>query len=94
MEQESLQDLFNVPLSEEAYDQFCELDIFLLQSLDLSNESDTWKYIWGIGIYPSKKCYKHLIGSQVMHPAFKWLWNSHCQSKHKVFYIGCCYKTD
>jgi hypothetical protein len=25
MEQESLQDLFNVPLSEEAYDQFCEL---------------------------------------------------------------------
>jgi hypothetical protein len=59
---------------------------FFLQSLDLTNEHDTWKYIWGSEFYSSKKCYNHLIGSQPVHLAFKWLWKSHCQSKNKVFY--------
>jgi hypothetical protein len=44
MEQESLQDIFHLPLSEEAYEQLCELDI-IMQSLQLTGEKDTWSYI-------------------------------------------------
>jgi hypothetical protein len=33
-----------------------------------------------------KKCYNLLIGSQPFHPTIKWVWKSHCQAKHKVFY--------
>jgi hypothetical protein len=84
-EHDSLQDLFNTPLSEEAYEQYCELDIFLQSSVQ-TNEADKWTYIWGNGNYSSKKCYNHLIGSQTVQPTIKWLWNSHCQAKRKVFY--------
>jgi hypothetical protein len=39
-EMSSLQELFQLPLSVEAFDQFCELDIFM-QSLQLSHREDT-----------------------------------------------------
>jgi hypothetical protein len=84
-EHEYLDELFNTPLSEEAFQQFCELQI-IVQSIDLNNNSDTWTYIWGSGNFSAKKCYNHLIGHQSVHPSFKWLWKSHCQAKHKVFY--------
>jgi hypothetical protein len=80
-----LQDLFNTPLLEEAYEHYCELDIYL-QSIVQTNEADKWTYIWRDGNYSSKKCYNHLLGSQTAHPTIKWLWNSRCQAKHKVFY--------
>jgi hypothetical protein len=50
MEQDNLQDIFHLPLSKEAYEQFCKLDI-ILQSLQLTGEKDTWSYIWGNGQY-------------------------------------------
>jgi hypothetical protein len=84
-EHDSMQDLFNTPLLEEAYEQYCELDIFL-QSIVQTNEADKWTYIWGNENYPSKKCYNHLLGPQTVHPTIKWLCNFHCQAKHKVFY--------
>jgi hypothetical protein len=68
MEQDHLQDLFHLPLSEEAYDQFNELDV-ILQSLQLTGENDSWSYIWGNGQYSSAKAYKHLLVAQV-HPAY------------------------
>jgi hypothetical protein len=33
----------------------------------------------------NKVC-KSLMGHTVVHPAFKWLWDSPCQLKHKVFF--------
>jgi hypothetical protein len=45
-EHEYLDELFNTPLSEEAFQQFCELQI-LVQSIDLNNNLDTCTYIWG-----------------------------------------------
>jgi hypothetical protein len=39
-EMSSLQEMFQLPLSVEAFDQFCELDIFM-QSLQLSHREDT-----------------------------------------------------
>jgi hypothetical protein len=85
--QDSLHDLFQVPLSEEAFIQFCELDIFLHPLRDNANP-DTWSYIWGSKIFSSQKAYKHLIGNNRVHPAFKWVWRSSCQQKHKLFFLA------
>jgi hypothetical protein len=81
----SLQELFHLPLSEETYSQFCELDLFM-NLLPENQHRDTWKYIWGGNEYSSQKAYRHLIVSSRTHPAFRWIWSSVCQAKHKVFY--------
>jgi hypothetical protein len=65
--------------------QYCELEIFM-QSINEQNDRDRWRYIRGNGNYSSSKAYRHLTRSQQIHPAYRWLWVSSCQSKHKVFY--------
>jgi hypothetical protein len=85
LEVNDLNDLFQLPLAEEAYTQFCELQIYL-QAIQGSHELDKWKYVWGSGQYRAEKAYKTIIGSQPIHPAYKWIWQSACQQKHKVFY--------
>jgi hypothetical protein len=37
-------------------------------------------------MYSFEKAYMHLIGSNVVHLAFRWLWSATCQQKHKVFF--------
>jgi hypothetical protein len=49
---------------------FYELKIFLQPLRDDTNP-DTWSYIWGNKTYSSQKAYKHLMGSNRVHPAFK-----------------------
>jgi hypothetical protein len=82
---ESLQFLFSLPLSEEVFMQFTELEI-ALQAMSTTNELGTWTYIWGSRNYSSQKVYKHLTGTNVVHLVFNWIWASSCQIKHKVFY--------
>jgi hypothetical protein len=79
------QDLFQTPLSVEAFEEYCKLEI-IMQTLQLSEENDRWEYIWGNGSFSSAKAYKHLIGSYQTHLAYKWIWKSKCQMKHKVFF--------
>jgi hypothetical protein len=85
LHQKELHDIFHLPLSEEAYSKYCDLEI-LLQVTQLNENGDQWTYIWGSKTYSSNKAYKHLMGSAPIHPAFKWLWSSSCQQKHKVFF--------
>jgi hypothetical protein len=68
----AIQEIFHLPLSEEAYSHFCELKVFM-NLLPESQHRDTWKYIWGGKEYSSQKAYRHLIGSSAMHPAFRWI---------------------
>jgi hypothetical protein len=82
---ESLQDLFQLPMSIEAFDQFSEVHIFM-QTLHPANSIDSWSYIWGTRSYSSVKAYMHLLGSSTMHPTLKWIWKTKCQTKHKVFF--------
>jgi hypothetical protein len=42
--------MFHLPLFEEAYKQFCELDFFM-QSMELSGDKDSWSYFWGSSAY-------------------------------------------
>jgi hypothetical protein len=72
MEQDNLQSNFQLLLSEEAYEEYNELNIFLL-SLQLSGENDGWSYIWGNNQYSSQNAYKYLIGASWVHPTFKWI---------------------
>jgi hypothetical protein len=81
---DELQDMFQLSLSEDAFEQFCELHI-IIQSLPANGGKDIWSYIWGNGEYSSRKAYKHLIGSQAVHPTFGWIWTSTCQTKQNVF---------
>jgi hypothetical protein len=76
---------FNLTLLEIAYEQYCELTI-LLQGLPVSDGNDKWSYIWRNDNYIVSKAYNHLIGQVHVHPAFKWIWISKCQSKQKVFF--------
>jgi len=77
--------LFHLPLSVEAHDQFQVVE-GLLQNFDPSTSSDTWYYIWGSPNFTSKKAYRHLLGSSWTAPIFKWIWQSSCEPKHKVFF--------
>jgi hypothetical protein len=82
---DNLHSMFHLPLYVQAFEQYCELELFL-QPLDILDVKDSWTYIWGGAQYSGCKAYNHLIGSQVIHPTFKWLWKSSCQQIHKVFY--------
>jgi hypothetical protein len=68
----NLHSMFHLPLHVQAFEQYCELELFL-QSLDILDAKDSWTYIWGGAQYSGCKAYNHLIGSQVIHPTFKWL---------------------
>jgi len=81
----SAEELFHLPLFEEAFQQFQELTI-LLNDLSLQEETDIWTYIWGSTAFTSSKAYSHRIGSRQVHPVYKWLWKSSCQNKRKVFF--------
>ena len=81
----SIDQLFHLPLSSEAYAQLLLLND-KLDSLQLSNSHDIWNYIWGSPYYSSSKAYKQLTGQASVHASYKWLWKNCCQHKHKVFF--------
>jgi hypothetical protein len=81
----SLNELFNLPLSEEAFNQLLEL-AQILEDLPSLDQDDIWTYDWATPFYIPMKAYVCLIGSRTVHPAFHWLWKSSTQKKHKVFF--------
>ena len=40
----------------------------------------------GFTFFSCAKAYKQLTGHAFAPPPFKWLWQKHCQHKHKVFF--------
>jgi hypothetical protein len=85
---EFLHDLFHLPLSMEAYNEFEKLeDIFAAASEKIQlGEQDSWTYIWGNNSFSSKKSYNAFIGSQPTPQLFSWLWDTSCQENHKIFF--------
>lgn len=77
--------LFQLSLSNEAFEQFQHLNT-LIQNLQLTSDSDQWRYIWGSNTFSSRKAYRALIESSQVHPIYKWLWKSACQNKRKIFF--------
>lgn len=83
--QSPIHSLFNLPLSTQAHSQMLQLES-LLQQIQLDASADKWSYIWNSSSFSVKKAYKQLKGHTTLHPVYKWLWNSSCQNKHKVFF--------
>jgi len=85
LQTEDFQNLFHLPLSEHAFEQFNELHTYVV-ALQQTEMADKWTYIWGNAIFSSVKTYKQLSGFKRVDPAHTWLWKSSCQQKHKVFF--------
>jgi hypothetical protein len=85
---EFLEDLFHLPMSQEAYTEFQDLEILCEATYDriTSGEIDKWSYIWNSSEFSTQKAYKALIGYQQCPPHFTWIWNTNCQAKHKFFF--------
>ena len=85
---EFLQDLFHLPLTTQAYEEFTQMEdmCISLRHFEYLDALDTWSYVWGNEFYSSMKAYKVLIGHKKTPPHFSWIWKSSCQPKHKVFF--------
>lgn len=82
---EYYQDMFHMPMSGIAYEQY-QILIQSLQGLHISHQHDKWLYSWGSHLYLAQKAYKHMARSMTVHPSYAWLWKTKCQPKHKVFF--------
>jgi hypothetical protein len=79
-------DLFSLPLSVEAFNQFQILQLEF-SALVLNDEiNNSWTYIWGSTLCSSSKTYRALTGHSQVEPIFIWLWKTSCQGKHKIFF--------
>jgi hypothetical protein len=89
---DNIQEHFHLPLSDEAYDQFCELTA-ILQSLQLSENNDAWSYIWGNYNFSSQKVYKHLLGIKQFTQCLNGFGGPNVKQSTK-FSSGSSYRTD
>jgi hypothetical protein len=80
-----LAELFYLPLSEEALQQF-HLFQALLLNLEPNTDLDTWTVLGNSRATKTSAVYKSLMNKGGTFQALKWMWNSCCQQKHKVFF--------
>jgi hypothetical protein len=85
---EYLEDLLHLPLSQQAYEEFQNLEIVCQNALTVVQEGnyDNWSYIWGNADFSSQKAYKAMIGFSATPKIFSRLWKSSCQAKYKFFF--------
>jgi len=82
---QTLHDLFHLPLSIEAFQQFQTLGM-QLDALQWEEASDIWVYIWNSNVFSSQKAYVHLIDHRQVHGAYTCLSKACSQNKRKVFF--------
>lgn len=71
---------FHLPLSTQAHQQLQVLQD-RIQNSSRDDGNDQWSYIYGNTAYDATKAYKMIIGHKVVHPAFRWIWRSKCQTQ-------------
>ena len=80
-----LTDLFNLPLSAQAYDELMLLDD-ILQNHRSDLAKDCWNWKSGnMGKYTAKKFYTMVHAPIQSNPLLNWIWKSCCILKTKVF---------
>lgn len=85
MEADHLDGLFYLPLSTQAFEEY-QLLQDRLQSIQYDEASiDQWFFLWGNGVYSSKKFYELAFKHLEVHSVFKWLWKSKCIPRLKFF---------
>ena len=87
MNAENITELFQLPLSQIAFDQCYEIETRLNSLPWDQNIQDQWKLgMSSTSTFKSATAYKALMGHQTIEPTFKWTWKSFCQPKYKVFF--------
>jgi hypothetical protein len=88
LETEFLEDLFHLPLSQEAFSEFEDLEVLCGRIISTFQQGniDSWSYIWGSKEFTTKQAYKALMGTQIVPVHFNWLWKTSCQARHKFFF--------
>jgi hypothetical protein len=88
LQMDFIQDLFHLPLSQQAFAEFELLEIVCdnAQTVVQQQHCDTWSYIWGIDKFSTTNAYKFMMGVQHAPKFFTWIWESSCQPKHKFFF--------
>src|SRR3954462_5780265 len=75
MATEFMEDLFHLPLSTQAFQEFQIIDS-LCQEFNLRSNStrhDQWSYIWGSKKFSTARAYSSLIGVKSVPPHFNWI---------------------
>ena len=74
LNQEALEDMFHLPLSQQAFAEFQQLtEICHSARQRISDgEKDRWTYIWGNSHFSPRNAYKMLVGYQTVLPHFRW----------------------
>ena len=85
LQYEDFSDMFHLPLSQTALNQLLQVQNDA-SSIVLTESKDKWGFIWGSMLFSSARIYEELVQHPAVHPAFRWIWKSPCQPKHKVFF--------
>jgi hypothetical protein len=83
-QEENRIDLFRLPLNRAAYNEFIIFDQIMNDQNLLSDQKDTWTFIWG-SLYSSEKYYKQHFKSLTPPRPMQWIWKSKCVPKIKFF---------
>jgi hypothetical protein len=78
-----LAELFHRPISAQAFQELEQLKL-LMERHPLSDQEDSWTYVWG-GKYSAAKFYAEIHKHIQVPGVYKWLWKSCCTLKTKVF---------
>ena len=85
LDMEDALDHFNLPLSQEAYDELLQFQV-LMQDLPGVSDPDQWLVFQSSNHFKVFKVYKLAMSGHLVCPTLKWLWKTCCQQKHKVFF--------
>jgi hypothetical protein len=72
-------------LSPQAYQEYLALQEIIQQTQTTADGKDQWKYIWGDATYTSSKFYNFPYRNVQSPSPFRWIWNSSCSNKIKIF---------
>jgi hypothetical protein len=72
LQHEYIQDLFHLPMSQAAYEEFIQLEEICTHVQDISRQQgpDSWSYIWGSSEFSTKKTYSMMMGHNEVIPHF------------------------
>jgi hypothetical protein len=68
-QQDHLFQIFQLPISEQAYEQYLELHE-AWEQITINNLKDRWRYIWDLDSYSTKNAYRHLMGHSNIHTIY------------------------
>lgn len=84
MQADDLDNLFFLPFSQQALQEFDDLQAHLQLIPYDETAADRWTPVWG-NRYKSRWLYKHIFSSVDVHPIFKAVWRSKCTPRIKFF---------